>query len=99
MNDQTKTTIDCVIKLAAVAEMKSSFVISKRDNTFVGIDIRFDPPLDLSHFPSIKEVAEIISKRNAPLGMVGNRDAEGIRRGGLGRLPDTNERCNRAGNK
>jgi hypothetical protein len=28
--------------------------------------------------------------RPSPLGMVGNRDAEGIRRGGLGRPPDNN---------
>jgi hypothetical protein len=62
MNEETKKTLDYIIKLSTVTELKGSFVISKRDNMFVGIDVRFDPPLNLKHFPSITHAMEVLKK-------------------------------------
>jgi len=62
MNEVSKKTLDYIIKLSTITELKGSFVISKSDRKFVGVDIRFDPPLNLSDFPSIEKVMEILKK-------------------------------------
>ena len=62
MDDHTKRAIDMVIKFAEVRNLKCSFVISKRDDTLVGFDIRFDEPIDLNMLPSIKHCMEILGK-------------------------------------
>ena len=62
MNEITKRNLDLVIKFAACTNFKGSFVISKQNNTFAGIDIRFDPPLNLDDFPSIKHAMEVLGK-------------------------------------
>lgn len=60
--DETNRVLDILIKFSMVAKFKGEFLISKRDNTLTGINVRFDPPLDLDNFPSIKQCMEILGK-------------------------------------
>ncbi len=62
MNDETLKIVDSIINLSTVSNMHGSFVISKTNQTFIGIDIRFDPPLNLDDFPSLKYTIEVLKK-------------------------------------
>jgi hypothetical protein len=58
MNEQTKQNIKYITLLASVTDYKGEFIISKANGKFVGINIRFDPELNLDDFPSIKKTME-----------------------------------------
>jgi len=58
MKELTRTTIKYVDLFSEITDFKSDFVITKTTGKFSGINIRFDPELNLDDFPSIKKVME-----------------------------------------
>ena len=62
MDENTKSCLDYIKLFAGITNFKGNFVISKENQTIVGIDIRFHPPLDLSNFSSFRHVMELLGK-------------------------------------
>ena len=56
MNSQTKKTLDLIIKLSTIREFDGNLLVDGDD--FVGVELRFVPPIPLDAISSIKELAE-----------------------------------------